>query len=127
MRFIGQFIQDMERTLNAEAKNRSIAETWKTNPPKDAGGQSVQAYLRDVSTLNRIDVTVTLLLKCSRWEPTPLSTTFTTPWTNFGQHMRANLTDIPTLTQSPDTDGEKTEGLIPSSLKSVADHVVRSN
>lgn len=63
MGFIGHFVRDMERALDAETKNISIAETWRTNPPKDAGGQSVQEYLRDVSTLNHNDVTVVLLLK----------------------------------------------------------------
>lgn len=56
------FVRDMAQALGAEVKNMSIAETWRANPPHDAGGQSVQEYLRDVSreTLHN-DVTVALL------------------------------------------------------------------
>lgn len=48
MVLIDDFIGDLEKVYNVKREKVSIAETWKTSPPKETEDLSVQDYLKDV-------------------------------------------------------------------------------
>ncbi len=50
MVLIDDFISDLETVYNVKREKVSLAETWKTSPPKEAEGLSVQDFLKDVSS-----------------------------------------------------------------------------
>lgn len=56
MTLIDDFIHDLETVYNVKREKVSIAETWKTSPPQEAEGLSVQDYLKDVSSAQRLQI-----------------------------------------------------------------------
>lgn len=48
-KLIQELVADVEEFMGLTARKISIKALWDESPPPDAGGQSLQAYLKDVS------------------------------------------------------------------------------
>jgi len=49
IKIINAFVADLESSLGVTQEKISFDEAWDANPPKEANGQSLQEYMKDVS------------------------------------------------------------------------------
>jgi len=49
LKIIDDFTADLEKSLGVKHKKISFNEVWDSDPPKEAKGESLQEYMKDVS------------------------------------------------------------------------------
>ena len=50
LKLVDIFVMDLESALNTKHKRLSFNALWEAKPPAEACGQTLQEYMRDVST-----------------------------------------------------------------------------